>query len=98
MDICIKFKDIKMLHTFLDAFKKIGYRSKDYKVIDNTFYFTYKRSLTHKVWTRFFFTDFTTQLLNKKNVNLYNKYLSDAIDKNKLDDSNLGNNEKINND
>ena len=87
MDINITFPNKEMLSAFLKSFKKLGYKEKHYKIIDNTFIFNYRKPKTKKVWTRFFLTDFITQSLNKKNVNLYNKYLLDYLDNNKHDDS-----------
>ncbi len=82
MSITITFKDKEMLESFLKAFKKIGYKEKEYKIIDNTFIFNYKKPRTRKVWTRSLIGDFIIQSLNKRNVRLYNKYLSDAIEDN----------------
>lgn len=90
MDIKISFPNREMLTAFLNAFKKLGYKEKDFKVYDCTFIFTFKRPRTHKVWTRSWLTDSITQRLNHKNVNLYNKFLADSIDDNKIDDSKNG--------
>ncbi|MCH5166746.1 MAG: DUF4474 domain-containing protein [Erysipelotrichales bacterium] len=87
MDINITFPNEEMLNAFLSAFKKLGYKDKHYKVIDTTFIFNYKKPRTSKVWTRGVISDYIIQLLNKKNVNLYNKYLIDYLDNNKIDDS-----------
>lgn len=80
MDINITFKDSLMLESFLKAFKKLGYKDKDIKIIDKTFIFTYKKPRSHKVWTRNLISDFVIQALNHRNVKLYNKYLIDSID------------------
>lgn len=52
MDIKICFPNNEMLNSFLTAFKKLGYKDKDYEVYDCTFIFTFKKTRTHKVWTR----------------------------------------------
>ena len=95
MDITLTFPNQEMLKAFLTAFKKIGYKDNEYKVVDNTFYFTFKKPRTHKVWTRNFISDSIRQHFNKRNVKLYNKYLADAVDNNKIDDSKLDNNKLI---
>lgn len=95
MDININFPNQQMLESFLKSFKKIGYTSKDFTVIDNTFCFKYIKPRTHKVWTRTWLTDHIRQFLNHKNVDLYNKYLSDFIDNNKIDDSTTTNNKNL---
>lgn len=87
MDINIAFPNPKMLNAFLISFKKLGYQSKDYRVFDNTFTFTYKKPRTHQVWTRSFLTDHITQYLNHRNVRLYHQFLDDYIDDNRIDDS-----------
>lgn len=87
MDISLTFNNYQMLAAFLESFKKLGYKDKDFIVINNTFYFRYIKPRTHKVWTRTWLTDSIRQIFNKKNVNLYNKYLTDFIDNNKKDDS-----------
>lgn len=79
MDIKIVFKDKEMLESFLKSFKKLKQKSKNYNIIDNTFYFKFKKPKTHKVWTRFFISDLIRQSINRKNVNIYNKYLNDAF-------------------
>lgn len=79
MDIEIKFPNEDMLNAFLKAFKKLKHKAKYYNVIDNTFYFTFKKPKTHKVWTRMWISDFIRQRINRKNVDLYNKYLEDAF-------------------
>lgn len=88
MDIKLTFPNREMLEAFLNAFKKLKYKSKYYSIKDNVFYFNYIKPRTHKVWTRNFLFDFFTQRANRKNVKLYNKYLSDFIDDNYVDDSN----------
>lgn len=88
MDINVTFPNEEMLNEFLKSFKKLGYKDKHYKVIDKTFIFCYKKPKSKKVWTRTFLSDYIVQALNKKNVNLYNKYLSDYLDDNGIDDSN----------
>lgn len=95
MDINITFHNQQMLKAFLDSFRKKGYKSKDFKVIDNTFCFKYIKPRTRKVWTRTWLTDKIRQFLNRKNVELYNKYLSDLVDNNKIDDSKIPNNNLI---
>lgn len=87
MEICITFPNSQMLEAFFNSFKKLRYNSKQYTIIDNTFYFKYKKPHTRKVWTRSWLTDSISQSFNRKNVNLYNKYLADVIDDNKIDDS-----------
>lgn len=87
MDIKIRFPNHQMLKAFLTAFKKLGYKEKDFQIYDCTFIFTFRKPHTHKVWTRWWLTDFITQKLNRKNVNLYNKLLADSIDDNGIDDS-----------
>lgn len=87
MDITINFPNDEMLRAFLNSFIKLKHSTNDYKIIDNTFNFVYKKPRTKRTWTRFFITDFITQSLNKKNVNLYNRYLSDIFDDDKIDDS-----------
>ncbi len=82
MDIKITFPNREMLNAFLKSFKKIGYRKKNFKIEDNTFYFTFKKPKTHKVWTRSWILDGITQSLNRKNAKLYDKYLADMIDDN----------------
>ena len=37
MDINITFRNKQMLTSFLDSFHTLGYTSKDYRIIDNTF-------------------------------------------------------------
>ena len=87
MDIELTFPSKKMLAAFITAFKKRGYKDKDYKIIADTFYFTYKKPHTRKVWTRNWLTDKFRQKFNKRNVILYNKYLIDLIDDNLIDDA-----------
>lgn len=95
MDINITFLDQEMLTSFLEAFKKLGYSYEDYTVIDNTFCFKYIKPHTRKVWTRTWLTDKIRQFFNRKNVELYNKYLDGLIDDNKIDDSKTNNNNLI---
>lgn len=92
MRINITFPNQEMLQAFLTSFEKLGYKSKDYKILNNTFFFSFKKPRTRKVYTRNFITDGISQSLNKKNVKLYNKYLSDVIDNNKQDDYNNNDN------
>lgn len=86
MDIDISFPNKEMLEAFLKSFKKLGYKNKDFKINNNIFSFKFKKTKTHKVWTRTWFSDFIRQHKNKKNVELYNKYLENYIDDNKTDD------------
>ena len=95
MDINITFLNKQMLEAFLESFKKLGYTEKDFTVIDNTFCFKYIKPRTKKVWTRTWLTDKIRQSLNRKNVNLYNKYLADFIDDDKIDDSKTSNNKNL---
>lgn len=87
MDIIISFLDREMLEAFLKSFMKLGYTSKDFMIMDNHFCFRYIKPRTRKVWTRTWLTDRIRQFWNRKNVELYHKYLSDFIDDNKIDDS-----------
>lgn len=87
MDINLTFPNKKMLQAFLTSFKKLGYKSEDYFVIDNTFCFKYTKPRTRKVWTRNWIFDGIRQSINHKNVDLYNKCLDDFIDDNRIDDS-----------
>lgn len=88
MGITINFKDKEMLDAFMKSFKKYHYRKKDYHIENNTFFFNYKRSHHKKVWTRFFLTDALSNYLNYKKVCLYNDYVDNLIENNKIDDSN----------
>lgn len=92
MDIKIEFPNQEMLAAFLKAFKKLGYKDKDFKTYDCTFIFTFKKPRTRKVWTRSWLTDSFTQRINRKNVNLYNEFLADFVDNNKIDDYKKDNN------
>lgn len=83
MDIKITFPNTEMLEAFLKSFKKLKYKTKYYHVDGNIFYFKYKKPKTRKVWTRIFIFDYFRQRANRKNVKLYNKYLSDFVDDNK---------------
>lgn len=87
MNINLTFPDKMMLEAFLKSFYKIGYSKKDCQIIDKTFIFTFKHPKTRKVWTRSKLTDSIRQYINYHNVLLYNKYLIDFIDDNKVDDS-----------
>lgn len=91
MDVNITFLNQQMLEAFLNSFKKLGYSSDDYKVIDNTFCFKYIKPRTHKVWTRTWLTDSIRQYFNRKNVELYNQCFADLIENNKIDDSKTNN-------
>ncbi len=91
MDINITFKDKEMLNAFLVSFKKLGYKEKDYHIVDNTFCFKYIKPKTHKVWTRNWLIDSIRQFFNRKNVELYNEYLNDLIENNRIDDSKTNN-------
>lgn len=95
MDISITFLDRQMLEAFLDSFTKLGYTSKDFKIIDNTFYFKYIKPHTRKVWTRSWIIDNIRQFFNRKNVEIYNKYLQDSIDNNKINDSKTNDNKNL---
>ena len=95
MDINITFKNQQMLGAFLDSFNKLGYTSEDFKIIDNTFCFKFIKPRTRKVWTRNFLMDRINQFFNCKNVELYNEYLREFIDDNKIDDSKRENNKLI---
>lgn len=86
MEIKIIFPNCEMLEAFLKSFKKLGHK-KDFQTSDCTFYYTFKRPRVRKVWTRTWLTDLVTSHFNKRNVNLYNKYLNDVIDDNGVDDS-----------
>lgn len=84
MDIKIIFPNTEMLEAFLKSFKKLKYKTKYYHVEGNIFYFKYTKPKTQKVWTRIFIFDYFRQRANRKNVKLYNKYLSDIVDDNKI--------------
>lgn len=94
MDINMKFPNKDMLKSFLISFKKLGYKESDYEVINNIFHFIFKKPRTHKVWTRSFILDHIRQHFNRKNVELYNKYLADVIETDGYDDSKI-NDKKI---
>ncbi|MDE6284728.1 MAG: DUF4474 domain-containing protein, partial [Bacilli bacterium] len=87
MAINITFPNKEMLHAFLEAFEKLGYKNNDYRVIDTTFYFFYRKPRGRKVWSRFWLHDIVAQASNKHFVRLYQKYLIDFIDDNQVDDS-----------
>lgn len=91
MDISITFPNEEMLDSFVSSFKKLKHSKKSYWISDNTFYFTFKKPKTRKVWTRSLIADAIRQKYNRRNVNLYNKYLSDVIDNNGIDDSKTNN-------
>lgn len=80
VDINITFLDIPMLEAFLTAFKKLGYKDNDYKIFDKTLCFRYNKPKSPQVWTRSWLPDKIRQYFNRKNVELYNSYLSDVID------------------
>lgn len=94
MDISITFPNVEMMNSFLTSFQKLGYKTKDFEITDTTFSFTYKKPHTHKVWTRGLIRDSIIQSLNHRNVKLYDKYIADIIDDNKIDDS-INNNNKL---
>lgn len=87
MSIKIEFLDSKMLEAFLKSFRKLGYKEKDYIATGKTFYFNFKKPKSKKVWTRSCLISSFMQKINKRNVYLYNKYLSSFIDNNKIDDA-----------
>lgn len=95
MDINITFPNNQMLISFLKSFQKLGYKSAYFTIIDNTFCFKYIKPRTRKVWTRNWLTDLIRQYFNRKNVELYNRYLADLIETNKIDDSRDPNNNLI---
>lgn len=95
MDVNITFPNKQMLEAFLESFMKLGYDYEDFKVIDNTFCFKYTKPKTRKVWTRDFFIDAIRQFWNRKNVDLYNEYLEDLVDDNRIDESKNGNTKLI---
>ena len=80
MDIKMEFPNQEMLKAFLTSLKKKRYKQQDYRIVNNTFYFTFKKPHTKKVWTRTLISDFIRQRINKKNVDLYNKYTENIID------------------
>lgn len=95
MDINIVFPNHQMLEAFLKSFKKLGYTSKDFKVLDNTFCFQYKKPHTHKVWTRGIIADSIRQHINRRNVKLYQRYLGDIIENDGMDNSKGENQSKL---
>ena len=95
VDINIIFPNQEMLQAFLKSFKKLGYTSKDFTIIGNAFCFKYIKPRTRKVWTRTWLTDKIRQSFNRKNVKLYNEYLVNLIENNKIDDSLNPNNNLI---
>lgn len=88
MDISITFLDKEMLNSFLRSFKKLGYKTKHYNIVDNTLSFTYKKPHKRKVWTRMWLISFIMQHYNKRNVKWYDRYVEDIIDTDKNDSSN----------
>ncbi|MGN1379644.1 MAG: DUF4474 domain-containing protein [Bacilli bacterium] len=80
MDIKITFPCKEMMEVFFKSFKKKHHKSKYYNIVDNTFYFSFKKAKTPKVWTRYLLSTRINQYLNKKNVSLYNMYIADLID------------------
>lgn len=95
MDVNIIFPNIQMLYAFLESFKKLGYKPKDYTVIDNRFSFKYIKPHKRKVWTRTWLTDSISQFYNHKNVDLYNRYLFDFVGNNKINDSEIINSKNL---
>lgn len=91
MDVNITFPNEEMLNAFISAFRKKGYKNKEYTIIDKTFCFHYKKPKTRKLWTRVIISDFIRQSINKNNVRLYNTYLEDFVEY----DNNLDKNEKL---
>ena len=89
MDLNLTFPNKDMLDAFLESFKKLGYKDKDYKVIDNSFCFKYVKPYTRKVWTRMWPSDYIRQYFNKKNVNLYNKFIGEFVDENNSSEKNI---------
>lgn len=87
MDIKLTFPNQDMLNAFLESFKKLKYSPNDYTIQENTFYFKFKKPKSPKVWTKSWLTDNIRQIINRKKVNTYNKYLSDFIDNNKINDT-----------
>ena len=87
MDVNIRFLDREMLEAFVNSFKKLGYTTEDFWVIDDTFCFKYIKPRTRMVWTRMWAIDSIRQFFNRKNVELYNEYLDDLIEDNGIDDS-----------
>ena len=82
MYIEMTFPNEEMLNAFLKSFKRLKHKEKEYKVENNTFYFTYKKPKTRKVWTRMWLSDVIRQYINHKNVKLYDSYLADLFDDN----------------
>lgn len=87
MTIKIIFKNEDMLNCFMNSFKKLHYKKKDFKVEDKTFCLNYKHPKTKKVWTRIFLIDAINNYYNQKKVKLYNAYTEGIIDNNQ--DNNL---------
>lgn len=80
MDIQITFPNADMLDAFLTSFEKLKHSKKEYCICGNTFLFQYRKPHSKKIWTRNYLTDFIGQHNNRRNVKLYNKYLSDVIE------------------
>lgn len=95
VDVNIVFHNREMLMAFLSSFKKLGYKDNDYKIIDNTFCFKYIKPRTRKVWTRTWLIDHIGQYFNRRNVELYNGYLGDFIDDDRIDNSIIDNDKKL---
>lgn len=81
MDIRITFPNKEMLEAFLVGIKKLKYKKKDYKIINNSFLFTFRKSHSKKVWTRFWLTDAIINHQNHNNVKRYNRYAKDLLTK-----------------
>lgn len=88
MEVQVNFFNKEMLSAFLKAFRKLGYKEEDYKIVDNTLSFTFKKPRSRKVFTRNKISDYFIQRVNKKNIELYNKYVLEYLDLNGQDDSN----------
>ena len=94
-DIEITFLNHDMLESFLNSFKKLGYSSEDFKVVNNTFYFKFLKPHTRKVWSRIWIVDKIIQFKNYRNVRLYNKCLIDFLDDDRIDDSKIDSNKNL---
>ena len=94
MNINITFPNQEMLNAFLKSFQKLGYKQKDFSIIDNTFCFKYGKPRTKKIWTRNWLIDSVRQFINHQNTKLYNTFLGNLIDNNKIDNSKINTNEK----
>lgn len=95
MDVKLTFPNYEMLDEFLKAFKKVGYREKDFEVNGNTFHFVYKKPHSRQVHTRTLITEYFTQRKNKKNVKLYNNFAKDIVEVDGIDNSLLENRKKL---